>query len=254
MEALRAPGKTYSYSRSHRLIEIAAIAGLFVLLGLVAWRVMRGVTTWGQSLGVLAIVTAGYFLTDFISGFFHWAGDSLGSETMPILGAHFVKPFRFHHVDQKDITRHDFVETNGNNCIISILPLLHVAIFMPRTPGVFFYYGALVFSVALFTFGTNQFHKWAHCDLEQLHPIVRGLQRTGLILSPEHHKTHHTAPFETYYCITHGMLNPLLARAKFFRHAEKIVALFAPDFLYLDERHKFHAARSASLTSTASPR
>jgi len=123
---LRLPEKTYAYSRSHRFFEIAAIVGLFVLLTVVAWRGARGVTTWGQSLVVLAVVTAGYFLTDFISGFFHWAGDSLGSETMPILGAHFVKPFRFHHVDQKDITRHDFIETNGNNCIISILPLLHV--------------------------------------------------------------------------------------------------------------------------------
>ena len=251
---MRLPEKTYAYSRSHRFFEIAAIVGLFVLLSVVAWRVARGVTTWGQSLVVLAVVTAGYFLTDFISGFFHWAGDSLGSETMPILGAHFVKPFRFHHVDQKDITRHDFIETNGNNCIISILPLMHVAIFMPPTPGLFFYYGSLVFSVALFTFGTNQFHKWAHCAPEDLHPIVRVLQRSGLILSPEHHETHHTAPFETYYCITHGMLNPLLARVRFFRHAERLVALVAPDFLYLDERDKFHAARRADVTSAASPR
>ena len=73
----------------------------------------------------------------------------------------------------------------------------------------------------------------------------------GLILSPEHHKTHHTAPFETYYCITHGMLNPLLARARFFRRAEKLVAMVAPDFLYLDERHKFEATRKAAAAADA---
>jgi hypothetical protein len=243
MRGLRLPEKTYPYSRRHRLMEIAGIAGLCTLLAFVAWRLVQGVTTLGQALGVLALVIAGYFVTDFISGFVHWAGDSLGSETMPILGAHFVKPFRFHHVDQKDITRHDFIETNGNNCILSVLLMLHVAILMPRAPGFFFYYGALMFSIALFTLGTNQFHKWAHSDPADLSPLVRGCQRAGLILSPEHHKTHHTAPFETYYCITHGMLNPLLARTQFFRRAERLVAMVKPDFLYLEERRKFEAAQ-----------
>jgi ubiquitin-conjugating enzyme E2 variant len=121
--------------------------------------------------------------------------------------------------------------------------MLHVAILMPSAPGFFFYYGALMFSIALFTLGTNQFHKWAHAEPETLHPVVRGLQRAGLILSPEHHVTHHTAPFATYYCITHGMLNPLLARIRFFRGAEKVVATFKPHWLYLDERVKFENQR-----------
>jgi hypothetical protein len=246
MKGSRLPKKTYPYSRGHRLLEVAGIGGLFLLLGYVAFRLVCGISTVGQALGVLALVVVGYFVTDFISGFVHWAGDSLGSETMPLLGAHFVKPFRFHHVDQKDITRHDFIETNGNNCILSVLLMLHVAVLMPRTPGFFFYYGALMFSIALFTLGTNQFHKWAHADAATVHPIVRTLQRTGLILSPNHHDTHHTAPFETYYCITHGMLNPLLARTQFFRHAEALVARVAPDFLFLDERHKFEAAQAAA--------
>jgi Lipid desaturase domain len=251
---LGSSGKTYSYSTSHRYLEIGGIVGLFALLGYVALRLVQGVSTPAQAGAVLSLVVVGYFLTDFISGFVHWAGDTLGSETLPIIGPTFVKPFRFHHIDQKDITRHDFIETNGNNCILSVMLMLHVAILMPRTPGFWFYYGALMFSIALFTLGTNQFHKWAHADPATVHPVVRGLQRTGLILSPDHHETHHTAPFETYYCITHGMLNPLLARARFFRHAERLVARVAPDLLYLDERHKFHAARRADVTSAASPR
>ncbi|HVZ75392.1 MAG TPA: fatty acid desaturase CarF family protein [Polyangia bacterium] len=238
--------KSYNYSRSHRLLEIVGIAGLFILLAYVAVRLVMGVSTMSQGLAVLGTITVGYFLTDFISGFVHWAGDTLGSETMPIIGATFVKPFRFHHVDQKDITRHDFIETNGNNCILSLLLMLHVAILMPRSPGFFFYYGALMFSIALFTLGTNQFHKWAHAEPETLSPVVRGLQRAGLILSPEHHTTHHTAPYETYYCITHGMLNPLLARIRFFRHAERFFQTVWPSLLYLDERVKFEAAKRAA--------
>ena len=57
---MRLPEKTYAYSRSHRFFEIAAIVGLFVLLSVVAWRVVRGVTTWGQSLIVLAVVVGLY--------------------------------------------------------------------------------------------------------------------------------------------------------------------------------------------------
>jgi hypothetical protein len=245
--------KTYSYSTSHRVLEIGGIAGLFALLGYVALRLIQGVSTLGQAVAVLGLVVVGYFLTDFISGFVHWAGDTLGSETLPIIGPTFVKPFRFHHVDQKDITRHDFIETNGNNCILSVLLMLHVAILMPRTPSFFFYYGALMFSIALFTLGTNQFHKWAHAEPETLNPVVRGLQRAGLILSPQHHTTHHTAPFETYYCITHGMLNPLLARTHFFRHAERLFERVWPEFLYLDERKKFEETRRARAAAAPPP-
>jgi ubiquitin-conjugating enzyme E2 variant len=233
------------------MMEIVGIASLFVLLGYVALRLVLGTETVGQALAVLGIIGVGYILTDFISGFVHWAGDTLGSETMPVLGPGFVKPFRFHHVDQKDITRHDFIETNGNNCIVSVLLMLHVAVLMPKAPGFWFYYGALMFSIALFTLGTNQFHKWAHTDADKLPSAVRWLQRSGLILSPEHHVTHHTAPYATHYCITHGMLNPLLARIKFFRGAEKVIASFAPSWLYLDERVKYDAAMNKAAAERA---
>ena len=238
--------KTYNYATSHRLLEIAGIVGQFALLGYLAVRLVLGVGTVGQAAAVLGLVAAGYLVTDFISGFVHWAGDTLGSETTPFVGSNFVKPFRFHHVDQKDITRHDFIETNGNNCILSVLLMLHVAILMPKAPGFFFYYGAFMFSIALFTLGTNQFHKWAHADVDTLHPAVRRLQRMGLILSPEHHVTHHTAPHDTYYCITHGMLNPVLARIGFFRKAERVFEIVWPSFLYLDERVKFQTAKKAN--------
>ena len=61
---------------------------------------------------------------------------------------------------------------------------------------------------------TNQIHKWAHMDDRPR--IVTWLQRLHLILPPEHHQIHHTPPFNTYYCITCGWLNPILARLGFF--------------------------------------
>jgi plasmanylethanolamine desaturase len=44
-----------------------------------------------------------------------------------------------------------------------------------------------------------------------------------LILPPEHHRIHHTAPFNKYYCITVGWLNKPLAMIAFFPTLERIV-------------------------------
>ncbi|MEM6732794.1 MAG: fatty acid desaturase CarF family protein, partial [Myxococcota bacterium] len=41
----------------------------------------------------------------------------------------------------------------------------------------------------------------------------------------EHHEVHHTAPHTRNYCITCGVMNPVLERVRFFRFAERVLFL-----------------------------
>jgi hypothetical protein len=214
------------YGRGHRVLEISSIGFVFLALGFLAWRIGR--VAWENN-GMWGLGTAaltGYLLADFISGFVHWAGDTIGDANTPVFGPNFVTPFRYHHVDPKDITRHDFVETNGNNCIVVAPVLALLLLVTPRTSGWFFFACSMVAFTSWFVFCTNQFHKWAHQDRPTA--WVRGLQKAGLILSPEHHAIHHASPQDKAYCITVGWMNPVLDKVGFFRACEAVIGWLLP--------------------------
>jgi ubiquitin-conjugating enzyme E2 variant len=172
-------------------------------------------------LTVLALLS-GFLWADWVSGFVHWMGDTWGTTETPILGKALIRPFREHHVDQKAITRHDFIETNGANCMIS-LPWAVMSLLMPFTPGpwfqVRFFFACAWASMILWVMGTNQFHKWAHSDNPPV--VAQWLQRLHLILPPAHHAIHHKAPFAKYYCITVGWMNWPLTKIHFFPILER---------------------------------
>ena len=172
--------------------------------------------------GWLAVpgVLLGLAFGDFVTGLVHWAADTYCGENTPVIGRSLVKPFRVHHVRPQEICEHGLVETVGNTCILAA-PLL--ALFLTLTAvGETSAASAFAVFTAVMTVGvtvaTNQFHKWAH--QENPRRVVRALQRARVILSPEHHREHHAAPFESSYAITNGWLNPLLNRTRFFRRLE----------------------------------
>ena len=45
----------------------------------------------------------------------------------------------------------------------------------------------------------------------------------NLLLPPDHHALHHSAPYAKYYCITVGWLNEILFRARFFQVLERLI-------------------------------
>ena len=217
---------TPSYGAGHRALEISSIAFVFLALALLGWRIGRAAWENHAMWGVGTAALTGYLVADLLSGIVHWAGDTIGDAQTPIFGPNFVTPFRYHHVDPKDITRHDFVETNGNNCIV-VAPILALLLLVtPRSTGWFFFSCTVVAFTSWFVFCTNQFHKWAHADRPA--GWIRLLQRAGLILSPEHHAIHHASPQDKAYCITVGWMNPLLDRIGFFRAFEALITWVMP--------------------------
>ncbi|MGZ6142946.1 MAG: fatty acid desaturase family protein [Myxococcales bacterium] len=204
------------YSPAVRRFEIASIAAFSVAMARLLLRIAAGVraSPW---LALTAFML-GFVAADFVSGFVHWAADTWGTPTLPLIGKALIRPFREHHVDEKEITRHDFVETNGNNCFISIAPAVGAALLPPG----WFFVSAMTFALCFAIFGTNQFHKWSHMD--EPPAAVRLLQRANLILPPDHHAVHHSAPYAKYYCITVGWLNEPLHRLRFFPALERIVS------------------------------
>ncbi len=213
------------YSRWFRLVEVISILTFFAMMAeLVRAAAPFAISNPWITVGAAAL---GFVLADFGAGVVHWAADTFGATDLPILGAAVIRPFREHHVDPKAMTHHDYIETNGANCLVAI-PVAMAALAIPLDStsawfGVALFAAVSLGSMIFWVMMTNQFHKWAHMDPQKVHPAIQWAQRSHLILPPTQHARHHQAPFETYYCITTGWLNYPLERIGFFRTLERIV-------------------------------
>ncbi|EFO22620.2 ubiquitin-conjugating enzyme variant Kua [Loa loa] len=174
------------YSPEKRLQEIIStglgIIELFIVIYLLVRRFELSSLPFVLFFALLGILTA-----DLLSGLVHWAADSFGTVDT-FIGRHFIRPFREHHVDPTAITRHDFIECNGDNFLL-IIPKIH---------------------------------KWSHTYFG-LPRWVEMLQNWRVIISRKGHKLHHISPHACGYCITTGWLNGPLDAIGFWRAAEFIV-------------------------------
>ncbi len=225
------------FSTSTRVLETTSIAAALLLLILLMvrclpWIVSHPANLLGWILGVVA--------ADFGSGLIHWFADTWGHETMPILGRRLLRPFRVHHLNPDDFLRRDFIDCNGDVALLQV-PILALAFFLMERVA---WGGALgTFCLGLCGVGmfTNQFHQWAHQRSPA--PIIRWLQRRGVVLSRAQHRLHHRQPHQQAYCITTGWCNTPLERIRFFPRLERLVTRLTgrqprADYLEFISRHR----------------
>ena len=210
------------YTNLQRMLEIS---GVTLFFGLTAVSITRMVTAaahlslsgWAVAGIVAAAALTSLLFADLASGVVHWAADNWGHADWPLVGAAFIRPFRLHHLDAKDITRHTWLELNGNNCIAS-MPTFAASLLLLDISAMGLFWSAFWLGVAFWVMGTNQFHAWAHTD--EPPALVQRLQKYRLILSTPHHEMHHALPHNRNYCITNGWLNAPLRGLKIFEMVE----------------------------------
>jgi len=79
-------------------------------------------------------------------------------------------------------------------------------------------------SVCFWVVITNQLHKFAH--MLQPPAWVAALQRWHVVLDRKSHNMHHHTPFDRYYCITNGWLNPVLGSIAFWKRMELTITKY----------------------------
>jgi len=177
-------------------------------------------------IGAISALFFGVLLADFLTGLVHWTADTWGSVDLPYIGKAFIRPFREHHVDPTAMTRHDFFETNGDN-FLGVTPWAAYTVYKfynldDATLTNHYRFDLLMYALSVFLVMTNQIHKWSHVYYG-LPSWVEFLQKYHIILPRKHHRIHHVAPHETYFCITTGWLNYPLETIGFFSKLEWLV-------------------------------
>ncbi|HXV35882.1 MAG TPA: fatty acid desaturase CarF family protein [Myxococcota bacterium] len=205
---------------TQKCVEAGLLAGAAALLAIQAGRTAAGLQASGAWWMVPVVVALGVACADFATGVLHWLGDRFFEERTPILGALLIRPFREHHSDPQAMLRHGFLELHANSAIPTIA-LLGAAQLLDGNPTSAVSAALELWLLAFCASGmaANQLHLWAHAPT--VPRLVRCLQRSGVILSPERHALHHAGRFDRSYCVTSGWLNPLLDRADFFGRIER---------------------------------
>jgi ubiquitin-conjugating enzyme E2 variant len=162
---------------------------------------------------VLEIVLA-VLAVDFVSGLVHWAEDTFGRETTPVLGRWIVAPNVRHHLEPAAFVEQGWLASSWDLALAAVVLVALALAGGWLTPGVFVF--------ALLGANANQLHKWCHAPARAPRS-VRLAWRVGLLQGPRHHGLHHRGAMNRAYCVVTPWLNPVLDRIGFWRALERVL-------------------------------
>ena len=207
-----------------RIKTLSVSVSLIILCSLFIKLCLHGFI-YGFSWLVLPALFVGYLLADFITGTIHWFCDTFFDEETPVIGNFIIYSFREHHSYPLLITKDKFIEQDTTSFFI-LMPFLYLATFSEinylYSPNSIYGHFILI-GICIGTFCTNLFHKWAHQRNQK--PIIKKLQKLGLILNPDLHKKLHKDHSKSY-CVTSGLMNPVLDYINFYANTERLIRLF----------------------------
>jgi len=158
-------------------------------------------------------------LVDFVSGIVHWAEDTFGTHSAPIVGRWIVMPNEVHHRDATAFVSNTWLASSWDLLAVGALVALAT-----------WHLDAWSWATWLFIVlgvNANQIHKWNHSPAANRPASIRFLQRVYLLQSSWHHAAHHRGAKNTSYCVITPFVNPILDSIGFWRALETItVPLF----------------------------
>ena len=165
---------------------------------------------------ISATILASVVLGDISTGVFHWAVDNYGSLKTPVVGS-ICHAFQGHHDTPWTITFRSLAN-NLYKVAYGCAPSLLLLVVAPGVSDFARLFFALFINWWLLS---QELHKYSH--MKTTPPRIKKLMDMGLILSKKEHGLHHTAPFDSNYCILTGHNNKWMDDSKLFRHLERIV-------------------------------
>lgn len=175
-----------------------------------AWLVSEFIQAFSALSPTQAAVglVSGYFAADLFSGCAHLTTDSWNPEIFPESLAKVFRGAQEHHNNPADVLGEGVWENNKKYHVASYVALGITSLL--RLSG-FGFASEILDVVILMNMWTGWFHACGHGAYQE-YPIVRVLQRKGLLISKAEHGKHHKPPHERDFCVISGLMNPVLNR------------------------------------------
>jgi ubiquitin-conjugating enzyme E2 variant len=198
-----------------------AVANGLVIIWLALWLVAHSASIEPNLLELVTTVFIALFVSDFLSGFVHWAVDTWFDERNWV---RVISIAREHHLFPHHIIGYpfrDYVAFSSWPTVLIVGPCgLLLTLAAPAIPLIFYGVVICLITSAVMFFGTHA-HRLGHRPSRLR--IVRLLQACHLLITTGHHGAHHRASHNRRYCVINGWANYVCDGTGFWRALELLI-------------------------------